>query len=244
MDRLIQWHQANGFPYTQRPVLTPLDTIRQTDAILDATNPDHPLEAEWPTAEFVVGNPPFLGGKLLRTELGDGSVEALFSRYRGKVPAEADLVCYWFDQAQRAISAGKTARAGLLATQGIRGGTNRQALLRIKETGDIFMAWSDHPWVLEGAAVHISIVGFDDGSEGERELDGQPVAAINANLTVGVDLTAAKRLEENLGIAFMGDTRADRSTYQGIWRERCSTVQTLTARATRTWSVRGSTGGT
>ena len=38
----IQWHQANGFPYTQRPILTPLDTIRQTDAILDLSDPDHP----------------------------------------------------------------------------------------------------------------------------------------------------------------------------------------------------------
>ena len=116
-------------------------------------------------------------------------------------------MCYWFDKAQQAIEAGHTNRAGLLATQGIRGGANRKVLQRIKETGDIFMAWSDHPWVLEGAAVHISIVGFDDGSEGERALDGQSVPAINANLTVGVDLTAAKRLKENLGIAFMGDTK-------------------------------------
>ena len=36
----IQWHQANGFPYTQRPILTPLDTIRQTDAILDLSDPE------------------------------------------------------------------------------------------------------------------------------------------------------------------------------------------------------------
>ena len=203
----IQWHQANGFGYTQRPILTPLDTIRQTDAILDLTDPEHPAEPEWPAAEFIVGNPPFLGGKLLRTGLSDGYVDALFKQYDGKVPGEADLVCYWFDKAQRAITAGNASRAGLLATQGIRGGANRKVLQRIKETGDIFMAWSDHPWVLEGAAVHISIVGFDDGSEGQRELDGQSVPAINANLTVGVDLTAAKRLEENLGIAFMGDTK-------------------------------------
>ena len=203
----IQWHQANGFPYTQRPILTPLDTIRQTDAILDLTDPEHPTEPEWPTAEFIVGNPPFLGGKLLRTGLSDEYVDALFGQYDGNVPAEADLVCYWFDKARRAIEAGKTSRAGLLATQGIRGGTNRRVLQRIKETGDIFMAWSDHPWILEGAAVHISIVGFDDGSEREHELDGQRVPKINANLTVGADLTAAKRLKENLGIAFMGDTK-------------------------------------
>jgi len=203
----IQWHEANGFPYTQRPILTPLDTIRQTDAILDLSDPDNPAEPEWPAAEFIVGNPPFLGGKLLRTGLSDEYVDALFRQYDGRVPAEADLVCYWFDKAQQAVEAGAVKRAGLLATQGIRGGANRRVLQRIKETGDIFMAWSDHPWVLEGAAVHISIVGFDDGSETERELDGQPAPAINANLTAGVDLTAAKRLGENLGIAFMGDTK-------------------------------------
>ena len=57
----IQWHHANGFRYTQQPLLIPLDTIRQTDAILDLTDPDNPAEPEWPAAEFIVGNPPFLG---------------------------------------------------------------------------------------------------------------------------------------------------------------------------------------
>ena len=71
----IQWHQANGFAYTQRPILTPLGTIRQTDAILDLTDPEHPVEPEWPAAEFIVGNPPFLGGKLLRQGLSDDYVD-------------------------------------------------------------------------------------------------------------------------------------------------------------------------
>ena len=203
----IQWHQANGFPYTQRPILTPLDTIRQTDAILDLSDPDHPSEPEWPAAEFIVGNPPFLGGKLLRTGLSDEYVDAMFKQYAGKVPAEADLVCYWFNKAQRAIEAGAVKRAGLLATQGIRGGANRRVLQRIKETGDIFMAWSDRPWVLEGAAVRISIVAFDDGSQWDRELNGRTVQSINSSLSIGADLTAAERLEDNLRIAFMGDTK-------------------------------------
>ena len=203
----IQWHQANGFPYTQRPILTPLDTIRQTDAILYLSDPDDPAEPEWPAAEFIVGNPPFLGGKLLRSGLSDEYVDALFKQYNGRVPAEADLVCYWFDKAEQALATGRAKRAGLLATQGIRGGANRAVLRRIKETGDIFMAWSDYPWVLDGATVHISIVGFDNGSEAERELDGQLVDGINANLTGGVDLTGAERLTENFGIVFMGDTK-------------------------------------
>jgi len=211
----IQWHQANGFPYTQRPILTPLDTIRQTDAILDLSDAEHPTEPEWPAAEFIIGNPPFLGGKLLRNGLSDEYVDTLFNQYDQRVPAEADLVCYWFDKAQSAIAAGNTKRAGLLATQGIRGGANRRVLQRIKETGDIFMAWSDHPWVLEGAAVHISIVGFDDGSDTDRELDGQTVEQINANLTAGADLTAARKLPDNLNTAFQGPVKVGAFDIQG-----------------------------
>ena len=69
------------------------------------------------------------------------------------------------------------------------------------------MAWSDEPWVVEGAAVRVSIVGQDDGSETERALDGQPVEIINSNLTSGVDLTEACGLQENAGVSFMGDTK-------------------------------------
>ena len=61
----IQWHLNNGFPYTQRPILTPLVSIRQMDAILDLSDPENPREPEWPAAEFIVGNPPFLGGKAI-----------------------------------------------------------------------------------------------------------------------------------------------------------------------------------
>ena len=203
----IQWHQTNGFPYTHNPILTPLDTIRQTDAILSNGDTANPQEPDWPDTEFIIGNPPFLGGKLLRTELKDEYVDALFGLYEGRVPAEADLVCYWFEKARAMIAEDRAKQAGLLATQGIRGGANRRVLQHIKETGDIFLAHSDRPWILDGAAVHISIVGFDDGSEAKRELDGNPVASINANLTVGIDLTMAGRLKDNLGIAFMGDTK-------------------------------------
>ena len=203
----IQWHKSNGLLYHQDPILMPMDTIRLTDAILDLSDPDNPVEPEWPAAEFIIGNPPFLGGKLLRSNLGDEYVDAIFQAYEGRVPAESDIVCYWFEKARAMLEEGETTRAGLLATQGIRGGANRRVLQRIKESGDIFLAWSDHPWVLEGAAVHVSIVGFDDGRESERCLDGAPAEAINANLTVGSDLTAAKRLGENLQMAYQGPVK-------------------------------------
>ena len=203
----IQWHQVNGFSYNHSPILTSLDAIEQRDAILDLTDPENPKEPEWPEAEFIVGNPPFLGGKLLRTNLGDQYVDCLFGTYRKRVPAEAYLVCYWFEKGRFELEEHGAKRVGLLATQGIRGGASRRVLQRIKRSGDIFMAWSDQPWILDGAAVHTSIIGFDNGAEVERNLDGESTESINANLTSGMDLTQAARLEANIGTAFMGNTK-------------------------------------
>src|SRR5204863_2741142 len=121
--------------------------------------------ANWPDAEFIIGNPPFLGGKKMRAELGDKYVDALFKAWDGVVPREADLVAYWHEKARQEIQKHRAKRAGLLATQGIRGGANQQVLKRIKESGQIFAAWSDEPWVVEGAMVHVSIVAQDDGRE-------------------------------------------------------------------------------
>ena len=71
---------------------------------------------------------------------------------------------YWQRKHAGRSEAGRTKRAGLLATQGIRGGANRRVIERIKHTGDLFVAWSNEPWVLAGAAVHVSFLGYDDGS--------------------------------------------------------------------------------
>jgi len=203
----IQWMLNHGFAYRTQPILQPLDSIEHRDAILDLRDAAHPVEPDWPDADVIVGNPPFLGGKLLRSALGDGYVDALFQVYEGRVPHEADLVTYWYEKARGMIAAKRAKRVGLLATQGIRGGANRRVLERVKKTGDIFLGWHDEPWILEGAAVHVSFIGFDDGSEKQRMLDGKPVSSINANLTVGLDLTKARRLRENADIAFMGDTK-------------------------------------
>ena len=203
----IQWHQANGFAYTQRPILTPLDTIRQTDAILDLTDPEHPAEPEWPAAEFIVGNPPFLGSQLIRGQLPESHADSLFQLYGARIPNTSDYCCYWFEKARQMIEDGSSRRVGLLATQGIRGGANRRVSERVKETGDIFAAHSDRPWTLDGAAVRVSIVCFDNGAQEEKDLDGRSVTAINSNLTAGVDLTRAHRLPENAGRSFIGDMK-------------------------------------
>ena len=163
----------------------------------------------------MIGNPPFLGGRRLITELGEDYVSGLFAAYDDRVSAEADLVCYWFAKTGRQMENGRTQRAGLVATNSIRGGANRRALQAATAGRPIFDAWSDEPWVIDGAAVRVSLVCFanaDDRHRPETRLDDQPADEIHADLTarrggVGIDLTRAKRLPANLGAAFMGDTK-------------------------------------
>jgi hypothetical protein len=202
----LQWMISNGYQIHQQPLLDPLETIKLQDSILDLSDPDNPREPEWPEADFIIGNPPFLGGKRLRRELSDEYIDKLFAVWDGRVRREADLCCYFFEMARSQLEREVAKRAGLLATNSIRGGANRETLKRIKETGDIFSAWSDEPWILDGAAVRISIVAFDYGLEKERYLDGLPVKAISSDLTGNLDVTQAHRLSENKGVAFMGVT--------------------------------------
>ncbi len=200
----LQWIRANGFGFPADPILRTLsDNIRLMDAIIGDNG-----EPEWPEVDFIIGNPPFLGGKMLRREMGNDYVERIFAIWRGRVPHEADLCCYWFEKARAHIAVGKCKRAGLLATQGIRGGANREVLKRIKESGDIFWAESDRPWILAGANVHVSMIGFDNGTEKTRILDGNSVETINSNLSAAdADLTQARGVAGNQNIAFMGTTK-------------------------------------
>jgi len=200
----IQWLRDNGFGAPGEPILKPLDTILRMDAILAYDEAGRPVEPEWPAAEVIVGNPPFLGGNRIRQNLGGKYVESLFDLYHDRVPAFADLICYWFERARDMIDAGHTHRAGLLATNSIRGGANRRVLERINDTCEIFMAWSDRDWILDGAQVRVSMIGFAKDWSGLKVLDGQSVQAINPDLTSSLDLAVAKQLVENMGIAFQG----------------------------------------
>jgi len=203
----LQWMHDIMNAAPGNPVLRCMDNFRCMDAIIDLSDSKNPREPEWPEVDFTVGNPPFLGDKLMRGILGDDYVEKLRSLYADRLPGGADLCCYWFERARQEIKAGRCKRAGLLATQGIRGGANREVLKRIKESGDIFFAESDRPWVLDGANVHVSMVGFDDGEEQRRGLDGDSVDCINANLSSAADTTTAVPLIENVGTAFLGSCK-------------------------------------
>jgi hypothetical protein len=212
----LQWMRDNGFNVPRDPILQPLQSIECRDAILDLSDPKNPAPAKWPEADFIIGNPPFLGASRIRDGLGGAYAECLFNTFREAIPGFSDLCCYWFELARRSIEQRPTTRAGLLATQGIRGSDNRTVLERIKESGGIFMAWSDRDWVLDGAAVHVSMVGFDNGEQCERILNGSIVASINPDLTTGAHIGDASALPENIGIQHEGDKKG--GAFEIDWR--------------------------
>jgi type II restriction/modification system DNA methylase subunit YeeA len=152
----IQWMRRNGFDVERKPILRPLDTIECRDAVMNQDG----TEAEWPEAEFVIGNPPFLGNKRMISILSADYTESLRHTYVGRVPGGADLVIYWFEKALGKMRLGKVKRVGLVATNSIRGGDNRKVLDHIQDNATIFEAWSDEPWVVEGAAVRVSLICF------------------------------------------------------------------------------------
>jgi hypothetical protein len=208
----LQWRIDKGYAFKTRPVLEPLDHVACGDALL-ALDPVRAefVEASWPEADAVIGNPPFVGVSRKRRELGEAYVKALDSVYDERVPGASDLVCYWFDKAQRAIESETLLHAGLVATNSIRGGANRTVLQRIVDLGHIIDAWPDEPWINDGAAVRVSLVCFGRGDG--AMFNGLPVAEIYADLTAraiggaALDLTVAMPLTENAAASFQGASK-------------------------------------
>ena len=201
----IQWMRRNGFNESRDPILKSLDTIECRDAILTLEGG----EPEWPEADVVVGNPPFLGVQRFRAVLGDFYTERLRAAYEGQVPGAADLVCFWFSKAGKLVAEEKIVRAGLVATNSIRGGANRAVLDRIVDRAVIFDAWSDEPWVVDGAAVRVSLVCFaPEGTTTVRFLDARETSQIGADLVAGRGgFVQAVPLAHNRNVSFRGTTK-------------------------------------
>jgi hypothetical protein len=208
----LQWKHDHGVKETHSPLLKALTNIEHADAILRYDADNKPYEPTWPAAEYIIGNPPFLGDKKMRRELDIQPhltyTDNLRALYKDRVPGGADLVTFWFEKARAQIESGNALRAGLLATNSISMVGNRPVLDRIKQTGDIFMAWADRPWLLNGAAVRVAMLGFDDGTEQNRILDGEVVQTIHADLTSHSNVANAVRLMENEGLCFLGVMKA------------------------------------
>ncbi len=198
----IQWMRRNGYQASKNPILRPLGTIECRDAILNADG----TETTWPKVDAIVGNPPFLGAKLMKRSLGVDETEAIRAAFAGRLPGFTDLVCYWFEKARAHILEGKATYVGLVATNSIAKNTNLPVMRRIVSDLAIFEAWPDQPWIVDGAAVRVAIVCFCAPEvKGDNVLlEGQPVETVNANLTTGTDLSSVLPMPGNASIAYVG----------------------------------------
>jgi hypothetical protein len=186
--------------------------------------------AEWPCADYIVGNPPFIGNKRMRETLGDGYAKTLRETYP-EMPESADFVMYWWEKAAGLARSGKVKRFGLITTNNLRQVFNRrvvQAHLQASPPLSLLFAIPDHPWVdtADGAAVRIAMsvgtAGHHQGllsqvvAEGGKELvdssagGAVPVqlkettGVINADLTIGPDVGQARPLVANSGLCGQG----------------------------------------
>ncbi len=241
----LQWHLKTHVTPPREPVLGSKDHVRQGNAVLtwsgapqqhlkrDRTGapvlegerevyvyPDA-SQPEWPTADFIVGNPPFIGGKDLRSRLDAGEAEALWRAHPGINPS-ADFVMYWWDRAAELLHSQQDRRLrrfGLVTTNSITQVFQRRVVeqrLSADPPVSIVMAIPDHPWTKaskDAAAVRIAMTvveaGKRDGtlrkvtSEADLDTDEPKIAMsrtrgrINADLTIGADLTKARALLAN-----------------------------------------------
>ena len=181
-----------------------------------------PRPAEWPEADVVVGNPPFIGASTMRAALGDGYVDALRGAWPA-VPESADFVMFWWHHAAQLVAQGRLARFGFITTNSLRQTFNRRVVQAALDQGlHLAFAVPDHPWVdsADGAAVRIAMtvaaLGAGEGRlctiTAEREGKGEGLevelaehrGTIHADLSIGADVSAAQALRANGGISSPG----------------------------------------
>ena len=173
----------------------PLDTLDNNIVCKDA------LFTPWVKADAIIGNPPFLGGKHMRLNLGDEYVEKVFKQFPNV--KDVDYCSYWFRLAQDNIN--ETGRVGLVATNSISQGKSRKATLDYvtNNNGHIHEAISTQPWSGE-AKVHVSIVNWSYAEPKQYFLNDKEVSFINSSLQPHIDVSNAKTLQANCNQCFQG----------------------------------------
>src|SRR5690606_25851916 len=162
----------------------------------------NPRQAEWPEADFIVGNPPYMGNKRMREAFGDGYVDALRAAYPD-VPESADYVMYWWHRAAREVAEGRTIRAGLITTNSITQTFNRGVVVKAMDEG-VGVVWAipTHPWVDEAgsAAVDVAMTVIEREPTSARRVEvdagGQTIRQVhtqrlNADLSAHADVVTA-----------------------------------------------------
>lgn len=242
----LQWHFRTKGSAPAEPVLKDFRTIKAMDAVLahdprtlrldqtgqpetrmdadgqrvevyDYRNPKRPV---WPDVDYIVGNPPFIGGKDIRGRFGEGYAKALWAAHP-HMNESADFVMYWWDRAAELLTrkGSRLKRFGFVTTNSITQEFSRRVMaarMKAKKPVSLVMAIPDHPWTKQtkdAAAVRIAmtvvVAGTHEGvlsevvSERHLESDTPELelvvrrGTINADLTVGADVTAAVALKAN-----------------------------------------------
>ena len=234
-NRLKDDPEAVPEPVLRRSANLNMGRHGRYDALLrlgETGEPDYaaPVMAAWPEAEFIIGNPPFIGGKDLRERLGGDYAEAMWAA-NPRVPKSADFVMQWWDRAAHVLVAhgSPLRRFGFVTTNSITQEFSRRVIAHYLagEDGEdglsLVMAVPDHPWTKatkDAAAVRIAMTVAERGRcegclrevTGEAKLDtddpeiglAEVAGRINANLTVGADASSAKPLLANEGLSSPG----------------------------------------
>ena len=194
----------------------------------------NPRPAVWPAADFIVGNPPFIGNKRMRDALGDGYVQALRGAWP-EVPESADFVMYWWHKAAVEVGSRRARQSGLITTNSLTMIFNRQVIKQATadHKATLTFAIPDHPWVdsADGAAVRIAMTvlgsghmaGFlanvtseAPGEDGELAVElERRSGTIQPDLRIGADVSSSKSLRANEGVGFRGVTLLG----SGFWLE-------------------------
>lgn len=223
-DAVLAWDAIVHRPEKDRPDPTPRIVSPVTGELVPDPSAKLPYyeyvgarQAEWPKADFIVGNPPYIGNKRLTRALGEGYVEALRSVYR-EIPDSADFVMYWWYRCAQTIASGDTNTAGLITTNSIIQPFNRPVVERAREIGvSVRWAIADHPWTDErdGADVRVAMTVMSArparatlvqvNSKGEV-VSHKLADALNDDLSAHADVprSASVPLEGTRGIAAQG----------------------------------------
>jgi hypothetical protein len=225
-DAVLAWETAVEDPERARPdpvpsmphpvtgQIVPDPTKRLPYLVYEGAHPP-----EWPEADFIVGNPPYMGRGRQRDAFGDGYVEALREAYPD-VNENSDYVMFWWRRAAEAVASGRTLRAGLITTNSITQRHNREEITNAAEQGvRVIWAVPDHPWVDElGAAdvrVAMTVLSRELGEVVRLEVDNTAkvtrtvrVAELNADLSATADVATAAEisLRANSGLSSQGFT--------------------------------------
>jgi hypothetical protein len=232
-DALLNYSQEEqdrdkaGNPVTRWGGRTKLDPITgeempdETDQVL-MLRPVGAKPAQWPVADFIVGNPPFIAGKDLRTELGSGYTEELWAAYP-KVPHSADLALFFWQKGVHSVADGTARRFGFITSNSLRQAFCRRVIadaLAARKPIHLVFAIPDHPWA-DGAstaavriAMTVAALGRGNGrlltvvAETDAEVPevtlAEQLGAINADLTVGASPDETKPLRANERIVSPG----------------------------------------